>query len=279
MAKKNIKNTEIVEKALENGNLEKVDTLAKVDENTDIVVRKEYAKITIGNNVFDTVLDVNAENAEVVKTDIETGLNGVLEALALGRKSAVRLAKALYFIKEKEIYHWLPRKNDKTRTYSSYVDFCDQYFNIGKTLANNAPLAYKHFFAGAKNAEEGILIGGRPAIEYSQTALIELLPVMAEGKEEEKAKVFEKVSPLSPIKDIKKVMEENHVKKDIKTAKKAEKKEEKPLSADDILKACVDLLKGFSKAEGAKEYTPEMLSTLNKALLDINGVIARRENA
>lgn len=281
MAKKNA-TPEIVEKALENGNIEKVETIAKVDDNTDVIARKEYATFTIGKTTYETFLDVNASNASEIKADIETGFNGVFEALALGRKSALRLSKALYFIKSKEIYKWIPRKNDKTRTYSVYTDFVADFWGIGKTLANNAPLAYEKFFLPATNPEEGILVGGRPAIEYNQTALIELLPVMAEGKETEKDKVFNEITPLAPIKDVKGVMEKYHVKKDIKTAgkgKDTKKTDEKKLSADDILKACLDLLKGFATAEGAKDYTKEMLATLDKIKLDLNGIIARRENA
>lgn len=256
-----------------NAKVEKIDVVAKVNESTDIVNRKEYAVI----NGFETFITDDMPNAKERKKNVETGIKGVMEALALGRKSALRLSKALYFIKSKEIYKDMPRKNDKARSYSSFVDFVGDYFAIGKTLANNSVLAYEKFFLCADNKEEGILVAGRPAIEYSQTALIELLPVI--DNDAEKTAVYAEISPLSPIKDIKASLDKHHEKKATNGAKKAKKAETKALACDDILRAVLDLLKGFATADGIEAYTPDMLASLDKAKIEINGILARRENA
>lgn len=196
--------------------VEKNEVIAKVSEDVTIE-RGEKSYLVNGVQMSVNATERDRKLFAKAMDEVNNAMTGVT-------KSTIRLAKAFYNIEVKKIYsHAVNAQGKNYRTTAALVK--DRY-NLGQTLVNNCISMYDKFFANADDKEKGIQINGHYAIEFGQTALIEMLPVM--GNETEKEAVFGEVVPTMKVAEIKEAVAKNHTKNErkVKASTKTEASKE-----------------------------------------------------
>lgn len=283
--KKNTTNAEnVVINETENV-VERSETMATLENGTTVEKNATYKVI---GNMECTILSTNTN--EQTLADLETARETIEQMdimISTGRACNYKFFNLLREFKEKELYKLFKNPDKPKQAFRNVQEWAKFRYGIAQTLCNNGILVSEKFFNGTDN---GILINGRPAIEYGQTALIELLPVMAskdddadkkKTKDTEREKVFAEISPFSKVKDIKSTMEKYHAKKEIVTANKEnkDKKADTPTSVLDLLESIIDL---FSKAYAMpdiNDFSDDEKKKLDGARLEINAVLQAKKNA
>lgn len=281
--KKNTTNAEnVVINETENV-VERSETMATLENGTTVEKNATYKVV---GNMECTILSTNTN--EQTLADLETARETIEQMdimISTGRACNYKFFNLLREFKEKELYKLFKNPDKPKQAFRNVQEWAKFRYGIAQTLCNNGILVSEKFFNGTDN---GILINGRPAIEYGQTALIELLPIMSSKdddaetkakKDAEKEAVFSEITPFSKVKEIKASLEAHHEKKDIKTAKKDDKKTDKPASVIDILESIIDL---FSKAYAMpdiNDFSDDEKKKLDGARLEINAVLQTKKNA
>lgn len=288
MAKKNnvLENEKAIVNVNENNEavVERSEVVAEMENGTTIEKNAVY-KVVGGMECTILSTNTNETTLEELKT-ADTMLNEMDELLRTGRTATYSFFNMLRKFKEEELFKLFKNPDKPKQSFRNIQEFAKYRFGIAQTLCNNGILVSEKFFKGT---EKGILINGRPAIEYGQTALIELLPVMAsendtkedkERKDKEKEAVFAEITPFSKVKEIKESMKEHHVMKDITTRTSKDKdKDKKPTTVIDMLNAILDLFSKAYEMEDINSFTNEEKLKLDNARTEINGIVKARENA
>lgn len=192
-------------------------------------------------------------------------MSEVNDAMTGVTKSTVRLAKAFWYIENNELYRY--GVNADGKPYRTTAAMIKDRYGLGQTLVSNTISMYDTFFAKADDRSKGIVINGHHAIEFGQTALIEMLPAMA--KEDERTAVLDEVLPSMKVAEVKNVVGKHHVKNErkVKSAKK-DTTEPKTLTFSDVCEACLHVVLNVD----TDNFEENELKAFKKFKIDLTGM-------
>lgn len=235
-------------------------------ENTEVLASVD-ATTTIERNEITYKVDgitLAKGTSEKEKKLFTKALSEVADAMTGVTKSTIRLAKAFWYIETNELYKL--GVNADGKTYRTTAAMVKDRYGIGQTLVSNTISMYDTFFAKADDRSKGILINGHNAIEFGQTALIEMLPAMS--KEDERKGVLSEVLPSMKVAEVKEVVGKHHVKNERKVKSAKKDNEPKTLLFSDVCEACLNIVMNVND----ENFEEEELKAFKKFKIDLVGM-------